>query len=73
MSVGWGKGYRVTCFSSTGNMNDLPYFYDNLRRDEEARRGEVAHLSVCMTSCTLYFQFCFLIHKFCSYYICPST
>ena len=21
--MGWGKGYRVTCFSSTGNMNDL--------------------------------------------------
>eukprot|EP00731_Ephydatia_muelleri_P003977 Em0002g153a len=22
--------YRVTCSSSTGNMNDLPYYYDNL-------------------------------------------
>eukprot|EP00731_Ephydatia_muelleri_P004194 Em0002g370a len=24
-------GYRVTCSSSTGNMNDLPYYYDNLQ------------------------------------------
>ncbi|KAL5506700.1 hypothetical protein EMCRGX_G008425 [Ephydatia muelleri] len=23
--------YRVTCSSSTGNMNDLPYYYDNLQ------------------------------------------
>ena len=46
VSVGWGKGYRVTCSSSTGNMNDLPYYYDNLRKDEEARGGGTTPL--CM-------------------------
>ena len=34
--------------------------------------AEEPHLSVCMTTCTLYFQFFFLIHKFCSNYICTS-
>ena len=37
--MGWGKGNRVTCSSSTRNMKDLPYYYDNLRKDEGARGG----------------------------------
>ena len=63
VSVGWGKGYRVTCSSSTGNMNDLPYYYDNLRKDEEARWGGGTPL-VCMTTCTLYFHFQFRFISF---------
>ena len=72
VSVGWGKGYRVTCSSSTGNMNDLPYYFDNLRKDEEARWGGGTPL--CMHD-NMYsiLSFSVQIHKFCSYYICTST
>ena len=48
MLMGWGKGNRVTCSSSTRNMKDLPYYYDNLRKDEGARGGGGGGTPLCM-------------------------